>query len=329
MLFQETLVSDGYKYSNMSDLITLSGTDIQVSRIGFGCDALGEFGWSGIDSTEIISSIEVALDSGINFFDTADIYGYGRSEKNLAIALKGKRDKAIISSKFGMRPQEGGGSYLDSSQDWIYQAVEESLNRLQTDYIDLYQLHWWDKKTNPEDIIDALEKLKEKGMIRAYGITNDYEGFFKLNTGSISSFSSQFSLIEASKYSEIKTYSASSTFLSWGSLAQGFLSGKYRKYEKFEDGDRRNSGNYKSFTDKFFKHNLEVLEILDKYSSSNTNHSALSIRWILDLLPNSIALVGIKNRKQLGDLINVLNSKIDETLFQELNTFANINYEDR
>ena len=309
----------------MIESILLSGTNIRTSRIAFGCDALGEFGWGTVDTAEIISAIEMALELGINFFDTADIYGYGKSEENLAVAIEGKRHNVVISSKFGMRPKDGGGSYLDSSPDWINRAILESLARLKTDYIDLYQLHWWDQKTHPEEIIDTLESLKSKGMIRAYGITNDYVDFFLKGFKNISTFSAQFSLLEATKYEKISDYSNNSTFLSWGSLAQGFLSGKYRKITKFQSGDRRNSNNYRSFDPEVFKHNLKVLEILDKYSSSKENHSATAIRWILDLLPNSIALVGIKNREQLNTIARVFDIDIKEEQLRELNMFSGIN----
>ena len=127
--------------------------DLKVSRIGFGCCPMGQHGWGITDERELIKAVHAALDCGITFVDTADVYGLGVSELVLGKALKGNRQSAVIATKFGVRT-ENGRTFFDNSRKWINQAVDESLSRLGTDYIDLYQLHYWDNKTPINETLD-------------------------------------------------------------------------------------------------------------------------------------------------------------------------------
>jgi aryl-alcohol dehydrogenase-like predicted oxidoreductase len=162
----------------------LGRSGIEVSALGFGCWAIGgpawrgetPVGWGAVDDNESIRAIQQALDLGINFFDTADVYGAGHSEMIVGQALKGKRDRAVIATKFGNGFIEGtrqlSGSF--ASPDYIRQACEGSLRRLNTDYIDLYQFHlggFPEGDTGP--VIQTLEELVKAGKIRAYGWSTD------------------------------------------------------------------------------------------------------------------------------------------------------------
>ena len=138
-----------------------------------GCP-MGQYGWGEVQEKELLNAVSAAIDQGINFFDTADTYGLGTSEKTLAKALGEKRKDVIIADKFGVRV-ENGKTFYDNSPEYIGKALEESLKRLNTDYIDLYQVHYRDGVTPISDIIDTLEKYKQKGYIRYYGLSNIYE----------------------------------------------------------------------------------------------------------------------------------------------------------
>jgi myo-inositol catabolism protein IolS len=208
-------------------------------------------GWGGVSKTELIYAVRQAIDNGINFFDSADVYGLGDGEKTLGKALGSKRSKAIIGTKFGVRV-ENGKTFYDNSPEWINTAVEKSLNRLGADYIDLYQVHYRDNKTPIVNVIEALERLKERGLIRYFGLSNihqedikDLEEF----KGRFVSFQDEYSL--ACRKNENDFFNLSKTLeltpLTWGSLGQGILTGKYNIDTKFDSNDRRSREVYVNF----------------------------------------------------------------------------------
>src|SRR5579864_3699051 len=154
------------------DKVILGRSGIEVSRIAFGTWQLGG-DWGATDEEAAIAAIRQAADLGINFFDTAQAYGFGASESLLATALKGRpRDKFVIATKGGLRPVPGGGIERDASPDWIRQGVESSLKALGTDYIDLYQVHWPDPRVPFAETAGALVELKAAGKIRHVGVSN-------------------------------------------------------------------------------------------------------------------------------------------------------------
>ena len=171
----------------MSESMTrkLGRSDIDVSAMGLGCWAIGgpfwagdkSLGWGNIDDDQSIKSIHRALELGVNFFDTADVYGTGHSERILAKALEGKRDKAVIATKFGNVYDENTKQLTgnDASREYIINACEASLKRLNTNYIDLYQFHLNGfGPEGAEEVVEVLETLVAEGKIRYYGWRTDY-----------------------------------------------------------------------------------------------------------------------------------------------------------
>lgn len=145
----------------------LGRSDLYVSEVGLGCMSLGT------NEKEALCIIHEAIDLGINFFDTADLYNYGLNEEFVGKALKGKRDQVVLTTKVGNRwTEEKNGWIWDPSKTYIKGAVKESLRRLQTDYIDLYQLHGGTIEDNIDEAIEAFEELKQEGVIRHYGISS-------------------------------------------------------------------------------------------------------------------------------------------------------------
>ena len=143
------------------EYITLQNSELKVSRICMGGCPMGQYGWGNVQEKELIDAVSAAMDRGINFFDTADTYGLGTSERTLAKALAGKRENIIIADKFGVRV-ESGHTFYDNSPEWIEKALAGSLERLGTDYIDLYQIHYRDQSTPISDVVGTLERMKEK-----------------------------------------------------------------------------------------------------------------------------------------------------------------------
>jgi aryl-alcohol dehydrogenase-like predicted oxidoreductase len=285
---------------------TLKNSDLKVSRICMGGCPMGGYGWgSNVDEQDLIEAVNVAVDNGINFFDTADTYGLGQSEITLGKALGSRRHDVVIATKFGVRAESGKQTYYDNSSDYIKSCVEGSLKRLGTDYIDLYQVHYRDESTPISDVIETLEDLKKKGYIRHYGLSNirkkDYDEL-KTQVGKFVSFQNEYSLACRKNEEDIVDLSEklSLTPLTWGSLGQGILTGKYDKDVKFASDDRRSRDIYVNFHgDKLIK-NLEIVEEMKKISVDNGKSvPSIAIRFILDYIKNSVVLVGIKRPEQV------------------------------
>ena len=304
-----------------------------ISRLGFGCCPMGQHAWGHTDENQLITAVKDALKNGINFFDTADIYGFGRSETILGKALGKKRHQAIIASKFGVRVEKNR-TFYDNSSAWIKKAVEGSLSRLGTDYIDLYQLHNWDRTTPISEIFDELEKLRNEGKIRAFGVTNVdlVENGFSQNIEGLVSFSYEYSLATRKfEFEILKTQKKLNLcFLSWGSLGQGIFSGKYSEKTKFEKSDRRRKPVYTNFHGEKLIRNLQIVEFIRSILPHYENKALpqMAVRWILDQIPLSIALVGTKRSSQLICNIGALNWKLSEEHRAKLKELSNFSLQE-
>ena len=150
----------------------IGNTINQITRIGFGCWAIGGHGYGNVSDDESIKSIQHAIDLGINFFDTADVYGFGHSEEILSKALGNKRHEVFIATKFGVAWDENGNTKKDCSPSRVVKALDASLKRLRIEIIPLYQIHWPDGTTNLDDTLDVLEKCQREGKIINIGCSN-------------------------------------------------------------------------------------------------------------------------------------------------------------
>ena len=286
------------------EYITLKNSDLRVSRLCMGGCPLGGHGWGNIQDENLINAVQEAFENGINFFDTADTYGLGKSEELLGKSLEGKREKVVIASKFGVRV-ENGKTFYDNSPQWIQTAVESSLRRLKTDYIDLYQIHYRDGKTPLSVVVDKLEELKKKGYVRYFGLSNihekDIEELQEFK-GVFASFQDEYSLACRKNEEDINYFAENIglTPCTWGSLVQGILTGKYDKNTAFQTNDRRSRDIYVNFHGKKLLKNLEIVEVMKKISNDvGRPLSAIAIRFILDYLPQSVVLAGAKNAYQV------------------------------
>lgn len=285
-----------------ADFVSLGAAKIAVSRVGFGGCPMGQHGWGATDEHDLIEAVRAAVDRGILLFDTADVYGQGTSERILGKALDSDRTRVIVATKFGVRLNNGTTKY-DNSRNWMEQAVDASLTRLGTDYIDLYQLHYHDQVTPLDDVLETLERFRDRGKIRYYGLTN--VGVPPVTSPYLVSFSHEYSLANRAHEPVIlDTIGVSGrTFFSWGSLGQGVLTGKYSRGSRFSAEDRRSRAVYVNFHGDRFEANLRIVEAAEQclHRYPGRTISQLAIRWILDHVPNSVALVGMKNRRQVED----------------------------
>lgn len=299
------------------EYVQLGNSDLKVSRLCFGGCPMGGYGWGETHKNDFISAIRYALDIGINFFDTADVYGIGESEKTLGEALIGRRNEAIVATKFGVRRKDGK-SFYDNSPEWIREALEESLKRLQMDYVDLYQVHYLDHKTPLEDVVKTLEDLVKEGKIRYYGISNatvDDIAAIKESHAHFISLQDEYSLATRKNENNLLTISKELglTPMTWGSLGQGILAGRINKDTVFAEGDRRLRPEYVNFHGAKFEHNLQIVEVLKELAQKyNKSVPSIAIRYTLDFIPNSVTLVGIKNPKQLKDNVEALGWELEK-----------------
>ena len=300
------------------EYITLKNSDLTVSRLCLGGCPLGGYGWGSVQENELIQAVHTALEQGITFFDTADTYGLGQSEITLGKALGEHRKEVVVASKFGVRVG-GGKTVYDNSPEWIRQALEASLKRLGTDYIDLYQVHYRDGVTPIGEVVETLEEMKKKGYIRYYGLSNIHrEDIPELLpfAGNFTSFQDEYSLACRKNEADMSAVSEElrMTPLTWGSLGQGILTGKYTKDNvNFGSDDRRSREIYVNFHGEKLIKNLKIVEEMKKFASKYRKPvSAVAIRYILDHLPESVVLCGAKRPDQVLGNVNGADWKLDE-----------------
>ena len=246
---------------------------LDVSAIGLGCN---NFGWR-IDAAATQRVVDQALDSGINFLDTADIYGAGQSEEFLGRALGARRSQIVLATKFGMKMNEQD---FGARPAYVKQAIEASLRRLRTDRVDLYQLHSPDPQTPIADTLGAMEDLVRAGKVREIGCSNFSVAQLREAHGRFRSLQNHYSLLHREPEAEVLPECVRSgvAFIPYFPLENGLLTGKYRKGRPAPAGSRGDAG----FGPKVFtEENLEIVESLIEFAESR-GHTLLelAVSWL-------------------------------------------------
>ena len=286
------------------ETIQLGSSRQQITRLGMGGCPLGGYGWGVCSDDAARNAVRTALQRGVTFFDTADIYGLGHSEELLGEVLGAEKNRVCLASKFGVRRSPEGKTWYDISPNYVREALENSLRRLKTDFISLYYIHWPDGKTRIEDSVAELDKMRQEGKIGAIGVSNFSAEEIRraCDVAKIDAVQVQFSLLDQEKARRLfdVVQKNNLTLVTWGSLAQGLLTGKYDENSTFVEGDRRNR--YENFTGEKFKKNLKVVrEIKTIAAGLNKTASETAIRWLLDTKPVGAVLFGAKNPAQVND----------------------------
>ena len=226
------------------EFATIPGTSLKVSRIGLGTWAIGGWMWGGTDDEESIATIRDGLERGLNLIDTAPAYGFGRSEEIVGRALADGRlrSRVVIATKVGLEWKDGK-VFRNVSRRRILREVEDSLRRLRTDYIDIYQVHWPDPLVSIEETAEAMQELLDQGKIRAIGVSNfsvsQIERFRRI--AQLHVVQPPYNLFERDIEAELLPYCRKSDLatLTYGALCRGLLSGKLREDAQFNGDDLR------------------------------------------------------------------------------------------
>ena len=277
-------------------------TGVNLSRIGFGCGPASGYDYGPVDELEWRLSVQAALENGINFFDVADVYGFGRAEEMLSQALGPRRHEVVVATKFGLAWDQDGKVRRDLSRQSVLRSVEGSLRRLRLDVIPLCQIHWPDQSTPMEETFEALAQCQRQGKIRYVGVSN-FSSDLLQQAYAICHFQSEqvaFNLLCREPEREIFPWckSAGVSILAHSGLARGLLAGGYAAGQSNRFSDTRRNSPYFSEDGRAEKQHL--LDAIRKITTEeNRPFSSVAIRWILDSAYVSTVLIGIKSRAQL------------------------------
>jgi aryl-alcohol dehydrogenase-like predicted oxidoreductase len=302
--------------------IAIGSSGLTTSRIGLGTWAIGGWMWGGTDEAQSIATIRAAVERGVTLIDTAPVYGFGRSEEIVGKALieGALRDKVQIATKVGLA-WNGSAVFRDSRPARIRKEIEDSLRRLRTEYIDLYQVHWPDLETPIAETARTLEDLRREGKIRAIGVSNyspEQMDAFRAVTG-LDAVQPPYNIFERAIDADVLPYAkrAGLTVLSYGALCRGLLSGRMTADTNFGGDDLRKVD--PKFQGARFGQYLAAVEELKKLARDRFEKTvlALAVRWVLDQGP-TIALWGARNPGQMDPIAEIDGWHIDDASKAEI-----------
>ena len=300
----------------------IAGTSLAVSRIGLGTWAIGGWMWGGTDEEESVKTIHAAIERGINLIDTAPAYGFGRSEEIVgrAIADRCLRSRVVIATKTGLE-WKAGKVFRNASRSRILREAADSLRRLQTDYIDIYQVHWPDPLVPIEETGEAMQALFDQGKIRAIGVSNfsvaQIERFRRV--AKLHVVQPPYNLFERKIEKELLPYCRKShvATLSYGALCRGLLSGKMQEDAHFDGDDLRRTD--PKFQPPRYSQYLAAVRRLDRLARQRYGKRVihLAVRWLLDQGATA-ALWGARHPDQLQPIGEVFGWSLDASARTEI-----------
>jgi aryl-alcohol dehydrogenase-like predicted oxidoreductase len=312
---------------------TLPGLDQPCSRVGLGTWAIGGWMWGGAEERRSIDTIRAAIDRGITFIDTAPIYGHGQSETVVGKALQehGGRDEVVLATKVALDWNDEADVFRNATRERIRTEVEDSLRRLQTDYIDLYQVHWPDPLVDQEETARAMQDLLDEGLVRALGVSNydpaQMEAFQEV--AELHTCQPPYNLFERGIEDDVKPYCETNgiALVTYGALCRGLLSGSMSKDRTFEGDDLRNVD--PKFQAPRFDQYLEAVDKLDAFAQEHYGKRVihLAVRWLLDVGVD-VALWGARNPEQLDPAERVSGWHLGAAALAEIDRILDETIED-
>ncbi|HEX2968871.1 MAG TPA: aldo/keto reductase [Bacteroidales bacterium] len=316
----------------------LGNTDVFITELAFGAWAIGGWQWGGSDSREALRAMEASIDNGMTSIDTAPIYGFGLSEEIAGKAAKGKRSNVQILTKCGMNWQEKKGEFFFKSRDnsgnsidihkysgreSILLECENSLRRLKTDYIDLYQVHWPDNTTPVHETMEALALLLKQGKIRSAGVSNYSCEWMDeaLKTFPIVTNQIAYSMVNRDAEKDIIPFSIEHSIgiIAYSPLQRGLLAGKIKKDHVFREGDTRPFTMY--YREPNFSRILDLTEKLgDIANRDGLSLSQLVLIWTTRQPGITCTLTGARNENQVLENIKAAESDPGDDTINEINS---------
>ncbi|MFD2655977.1 aldo/keto reductase [Gracilibacillus thailandensis] len=301
--------------------IQLGNTDLYINPIGLGTNAVGGHNlYPDLNEETGKELIRTAMNEGINFLDTAYIYGPGRSEELIGKVLTetGKRKEMIIATKGAHRPK-GNDMITDNSPAFLKQTVEESLNRLQTDYIDLFYIHFPDEETPKDEAVGALFELKKQGKIRSIGVSNfSLEQLKEANKdGYVDVFQGEYNLINRQAEEELFPYLKEHgiSFVPYFPLAAGLLAGKYKKGDQFQDL-RQNMEHFKG--ERFERELVRLEEVKQIAAAKGAETAHVVLAWYLKNPVIDAIIPGAKRPSQVSDNLKTLDVQLTDDEYNKI-----------
>ncbi|MCB9062309.1 MAG: aldo/keto reductase [Halobacteriovoraceae bacterium] len=275
----------------------------------------GGYGFGDINEGDSISLLHYAYERGVKVYDTAPIYGFGESEKRIGQAFKDKREKVFIISKSGVTWHPNKRVNMTNDPNCAKKMLEQSLRDLQSDYVDLYMVHWPDQKIDIRRTLECFQNMKESGKIRHIGLCNTNLEDLKLGSEvcQIEVIQSELNIFKRENFDLLNETQA---FMSWGTLEKGIITGRVNKNRKFDKSDCRSWAPWwkSSPLDKQFKTMSEIFPLLEKYELSGLD---LAIAFNLSDQRVKSVLCGVRNQKQLDEVLISLKKNVPQTLINE------------
>jgi aryl-alcohol dehydrogenase-like predicted oxidoreductase len=308
----------------MKKLETVSLKGKKFSRLGMGCWAAGGHGWGKTEDRDSIDAIRYAYDNGVTFFDTADCYGLGKSERILRTALGSDISNAFIATKGGVRWDSSGNVWADSSPEYLRKAAEASLERLGIEQIPLYYIHKLDGKTEIGKVMEALSELKRSGKIGEIGVSNFTATQLEeaCCCAEVKFVQNRFNILDGFQYDGMADTCLDNDllFVAFGVLADGMLTGKFDKDTKFGGDDHRSR--MKEFKGELFFERLEIVgKLRDIAQANSVTIAQLVLKWTMKKYPWVCPLFGAKTAFQVEENIGAEDFTLDAESISIIESF--------